>query len=147
MSSQDIITLREETGAGVMDCKKALEEANGNLEEAKKIIFSKGAAKAEKKSERKTGAGILEAYVHNRRIGVLVEVRCETDFVARNDEFRSFARDVAMQIASMAPEDVEALLAQPFIKDESVTIGDMLTRMIAKIGENMKIERFCRYEL
>lgn len=147
MSSQDIVTLREETGAGVMDCKKALDEASGNLEKAKEIIFSKGAAKAQKKAERKTGSGILEAYVHNGRIGVLVEIRCETDFVARNDEFRSFARDVAMQIASMAPEDVEALLAQPFIKDESITIEDALTRMIAKIGENMKIERFCRYEL
>lgn len=147
MASQDIVTLREETGAGVMDCKKALDEANGDLEKAKQIIFEKGVAKAEKKAERKTGSGLLESYIHNGRIGVLVEIRCETDFVARNEEFQSFAKDVAMQIASMAPESVEDLLEQPYIKDNTITISDLLTRIIAKIGENMKIERFCRYEL
>ena len=142
-----IVRLREETGAGVMDCKRALDDAAGDFQKAKELIFERGFAKAAKKEERKTGAGYLEAYVHGGRIGVLLEIRCETDFVAKNDQFKSFAHDVALQIASMNPENVEVLLAQNFIKNPSVTIGDLLTQTIAMIGENMKIERFCRYEL
>jgi len=147
MNKEDVAKLREETGAGVMECKKALDEAGGSFEKAKEVLFAQGVAKAQKKSERSTGAGLLEAYVHNGRIGVLLEVRCETDFVAKNETFKTLVRDIAMQIASMNPESVEELLAQPFIKDESKTVGDMVTNAVAVIGENIKIERFCRYEL
>lgn len=142
-----IVRLREETGAGVMDCKRALDDAQGDVEKARLLIFERGAVKAQKKAERKTGSGLLEAYVHNNRVGVLLEIRCETDFVARTDAFKTLAHDVAMQVASMDPQDVEDLLAQEFIKDGSVTINDVVTRAISSIGENIKIERFCRYEL
>ena len=145
--SLNIIKLREETDAGVMDCKKALDDAGGDYEKAKKLIFERGAAKAQNKSARKTGSGILESYIHDGRIGVLLELRCETDFVARNEKFKELAHDIAMQIASMNPENAEALLSQPFVKDPSITVNDLLTRAIAAIGENMKIERFTRYEI
>ena len=140
-NKEDIVTLREETGAGVVDCKNALEEANGDLEKARDIITKKGYA------ERTTGAGVLETYSHNGRIAVLLDLRCETDFVAKNEEFRELAHNIAMQIASMNPENVDELMDQPFVKDESTTVRDMLTALIAKTGENMKVERFCRYEL
>jgi len=139
--------LRDITGAGVMDCKRALEEANNDLEKAKAIIFEKGVAKAEKKSERATGSGILETYVHNGRVGVLLELRCETDFVARNEDFKELAHQIALQIAAMNPQNVDELLKQNFIMDESVTVENIIKRSIAKLGENMKVERFCRYEL
>jgi len=139
--------LREATGAGVMDCKRALEEAKNDLEKAKAIIFKKGAAKAEKKSERLTGAGILGTYVHNDRVGVLLELRCETDFVARNEAFKELSHQISMQIAAMNPQNVDELLKQNFIMDESATVEDIVKRSIAKLGENMKVERFCRYEL
>jgi len=142
-----IVKLREETGAGIMDCKNALKDADGDMDKARDIIKEKGLARADKKAERKTGSGVIESYIHNSRVGVLLELRCETDFVARNEEFVSLAHDIAMQVASMNPESVEDLLAQDFIKDGSVTVGDELTRVISKMGENMKIERFCRYEL
>jgi len=144
---QNIVTLREETGAGVLDCKNALEEAGGDLDNARKIIAKKGYSKAQKKSERATDAGVLETYSHNGRIAVMLDLRCETDFVAKNKEFRELAHNIAMQIASMNPENVDELMDQPFIKDDSVTVRDMLTALIAKTGENMKVERFCRYEL
>ncbi len=142
-----ILKLREETGAGVMDCKRALDDAKGDYEKAKQIIFERGVIKAEKKSERKTGSGVLETYVHSGRIGVILELRCETDFVAKTDVFKELAHDLAMHIASMNPENVDQLINQPFVKDESKTIKDLITQTIAKTGENVKIERFCRYEL
>ncbi len=147
MAHEDIVRLREETGAGMMDCKKALDDAGGDIEKAKQLIFERGFAKAEKKGERKTGAGYLEAYIHGGRIGVLLEMRCETDFVAKNDSFKELAHHIAMQIASMNPQTVEELAAQPFVKDPSKTISDCVTQAIATIGENIKIERFCRYEI
>ena len=131
--NNDIITLRNETGAGVMDCKNALDKANGDLEKAKEILFKNGIAKAQKKSDRKTGAGLLEAYIHNNRIGVLLEVRCETDFVAKNNKFKEFAHDLSMQIASMNPGSVEELLEQQYIKDESKKVSDILKQIIAII--------------
>ena len=143
----DVKKLRELTGAGVMECKRALEEAKGDLDDAQKIIEEKGILKAEKKSERKTGSGVLESYIHNSRVGVLLELRCETDFVARTEDFKNLAHDIAMHIAAMNPENVEALLAQPFVKDASKTVGDVIKQTIGKIGENMKIERFMRYQL
>ena len=142
-----IVKLREETGAGVMDCKKAIDDAGGDYEKARALIFERGASKATKRQERKTGAGVLETYIHNGRIGVLVEVRCETDFVAKNETFKALAHDIAMHIASMDPATVDDLLAQPFVRDESVTVQDLVTQAIAKTGENIKIERFCRYEI
>lgn len=142
-----LVQLREVTGAGVMDCKRALDEAGGDFEKAKQIIFEHGIAKAEKRAERKTGAGLLETYIHNGRIGVILELRCETDFVAKTDVFKTLAHDLAMHITSMNPGSIEELLKQPFIKDESVVVGDLITQTIAKTGENIKLERFCRYEL
>ncbi len=144
---EQIQKLREETNAGVMDCKKALEEAGGDFEKAKKNLYEKGLIKANQKSERATGAGLLESYIHNGRVGVLLELRCETDFVARNELFKELAHNLAMQIAAMNPENVEELLKQPSIKDESQTIEDLIKQYIAKTGENIRVERFCRYEL
>ena len=147
MNTEDVKKLREETGAGIMECKRALQEAKGGVEEAKKIIEEKGLLKAEKKSDRKTGSGVLESYVHNGRVGVLLELRCETDFVTKTEDFKNLAHDLAMHIAAMNPENVEALLAQPFVKDPSKNISDVIKQVIGKIGENMVVERFMRYEL
>lgn len=143
----DVQKLRELTGAGVMECKKALEESEGDIEEATKIINERGVRRAEAKSERKTGAGHLESYVHNGRIGVLLELRAETDFTVRSQSFRDLAHELAMQISAMAPTDVNELLAQPYIKEESITVHDLIKRVIAQVGENIKVERFCRYEV
>ena len=142
-----LVQLRDETGAGVIDCKKALDDAEGDIVKAKKLLIERGAAKAVSKSERKTGSGYLETYVHGGRIGVLLEMRCETDFVAKNEKFRELAHEIAMQIASMNPQTVDDLLEQEFIKDPSIRIKDLVTQTIAITGENMKVERFTRYEL
>lgn len=144
---EQIQKLREITGAGVMECKRALQEANGDFDKAISIIHEQGLIRAEKKKERTTGAGVLESYVHNERVGVLLELRCETDFVGRSKEFRELAHDLAMQIAAMDPADVEDLLKQMYIKDETLTVEDLIKRVIAKLGENIKVERFCRYEV
>ena len=143
----DVQKLREITGAGVMDCKKALEESGGDFEKAKAVIFEKGLAKAEKKSGRSTGAGLLETYIHNNRVGVLLELRCETDFVARNELFKELAHNIAMHIAALDPQTTEELLAQNYVKDESKTIESIIKDSIAKTGENIKVGRFCRYEV
>jgi elongation factor Ts len=143
----DIQKLREITGAGVMECKKALEEANGDFDKAISIIHERGQVLAQKKKERTTGAGVLESYVHNERVGVLLELRCETDFVAKSKEFKELAHNLAMQIAAMAPTDVNDLLTQIYIKDEKLTIEELIKQTIAKFGENIQIERFCRYEI
>ena len=147
VKSGDVQKLRDLTGAGVLDCKNALEEAGGDLDVAKKIIFEKGLLRAERKTERKTGAGILETYVHNGRIGVLLELRCETDFVVRSEPFRWLAHELAMQIAAVEPESVVVLLNQPYVKDESMTVDQLIKSVISKTGENIKIEKFCRYEI
>lgn len=130
-----------------MDCKRALDDAGGDFEKAKALIMERGIVKAEKKADRATGAGILETYVHNNRVGVLLDLRCETDFVVRSDPFRTLAKELAMQIAAMDPENIPALLAQPYIKDPSLTVSELIKSMIAKVGENMRVEKFCRYEL
>lgn len=148
ITSKQIQALREKTGIGIMECKKALEEAKGDEKKAIEILKKSGAMKALKKSDRKTTEGIVETYSHGEgRIGVVVEVNTETDFVARNEEFKQFVHDIAMQIASMNPKDIDALKKQDFIKDLDITIGDLLTQKIQKIGENIKIKRFVRYEL
>lgn len=145
--ADDVKKLREATGAGIMECKKALQDTDGDFEKAKNIITERGLLKAEKKSERKTGSGALESYIHNGRVGVILELRCETDFVARTEDFKNLAHDLAMHIAAMNPENIEALLTQPFVKDPSKTINDVVKQVIGKIGENMVVERFMRYEL
>ena len=192
MSVMDAIKkLRFKTSAGMMECKEALKEANGDVDKAVDILRKKGIAKAAKKADRVAGQGLIESYIHpGNRIGVLVEVNCETDFVARNKDFQAFTRDIAMQIAAANPmyvsrEDVPAeavekekeigrsqvtgkpanvvdkivegkldkyysevcLLEQPYIKDPNVRIKDLLTQIIATIGENIVVKRFVRYEV
>jgi elongation factor Ts len=147
MTAEDIKRLRDMTGAGVMEAKKALEEAAGDIDKAVSIIGERGLVRAEKKSDRATGAGALVTYIHNDRIGVLFELRCETDFVARLDEFKTLGHDIAMHIAAMDPADSAELLSQPFVKDASVTIDNLIKGVIAKTGENIQVGRFCRYAL
>jgi elongation factor Ts len=192
MSVMDAIKkLRFKTSAGVMECKEALKESGGDIEKAVEILRKKGIAKAAKKGSRVAGQGVVESYIHaGNRIGVLVEVNCETDFVARNHEFKKVVKELAMQVAAANPfyvsrenvtEDVikkekeifrsqitgkpdnvadkivdgkiekyfseVCLLEQPFIKDPNVKIKDLITQLIAKIGENIVIKRFIRYEV
>jgi elongation factor Ts len=147
ISGDAVMKLREMTGAGVMECKKALTEANGDLEAAIKIIGERGLAKAAGKSERATGTGYIATYVHADRVGVMLEIRCETDFVARSDKFRDLAKEVMMHIAAMNPADVAELLAQPFVKDPTNTVEYMVQQTVAILGENIKVERFVRYEV
>lgn len=193
IKAADVKALRDKTGAGMMDCKKALVEAKGDLEKANEILREKGIATAAKKSGRIAAEGIVTSYIHgNGRIGVLLEVNIETDFAAKNEDFQQFAKDIAMQIAAMNPqfvrrEDVPAdvvdkekailksqalnegkpeaivdkiiegridkffkqicLIEQPFVKDSDKTVSELTTELIAKIGENIKIRRFTRYEM
>ena len=144
----DVKKLREETGARIMDCKKALDEAKGDMEKAKEVVAAKGLARAEKTAERETKAGYVASYVHNNgMVAALVEILCETDFVAQNDEFRTMARNIAMQVTAMNPENVEELLAQDSIHDGSNTIEGLLKALSGKIGEKMTINKFVRYEV
>ena len=193
ITAKQIAELRAKTGSGMMDCKQALEEASGNEEKAVEILRKKGAAKAAKKADREAKEGIIESYIHaNGKIGVLVEVLSETDFVAKNEEFKQFAHDIALHIAAMSPlyvsrEEVPAeavakeketlmeevkssgkpaeiaekivegrlgkfygdicLLDQPFAKDQTKIIQELLNEKIAKIGEKIEIRRFCRFEI
>jgi elongation factor Ts len=185
--------LREKTGAGMMDCKKALQETGGDEEKAVDVLRERGLSAAAKRSERAANQGIIDSYIHmGGKIGVLVEVNCETDFVARNDEFRGFVRNICLQVAATSPaylkkEDVpqsildkesqiiraqalnegkpekiidkivegrldkyyreHCLMEQSFVKDEDISISELLTDLIAKIGENIVIRRFTRFEI
>ena len=191
ITAQMVGNLREKTGAGLLDCKQALTEANGNVEDAIVILRKRGVASAAKKAERATREGLIESYIHvGGKVGVMVEVNCETDFVARNDEFKAFCRDLCLQIAAANPtfvrrEDVPesdlakereiataqvqgkppaalqriiegklekyystvCLLDQPFVKQPEKTVKDILTEKVAKIGENIQVRRFIRYQL
>lgn len=148
ISVDDIKKLREETGAGIADCRKALEEAGGDFAKAKELVKSWGLDKAAAKSDRVVGAGLVENYIHGGgKVGSMVEVNCETDFVTRTDEFKSLCHEVAMQVAAMDPKDVEELLKQEYIRDASRTIGDLVKETIAKVGENIAVKRFMRFEL
>ncbi len=147
MTVSDVQKLREATGAGIMECKKALQDAGGDFDKAIEIVNERGLVKAEKKATRTTGAAILESYLHNNRVGVLMELRCETDFVAHSDPFKELAHDLVMHIAAMNPENPEELLKQPFIKDEKLTIDALIKGVVAKTGENIQVAKFCRYEL
>lgn len=146
MPAEEVKRLRELTGAGVMDSKNALEDAGGDIDEAVKLIKKRGLVKADKIAGRDLGAGLVDAYIHNDRVGVLIRVSCETDFVARSDPFRELVHNVAMQIAAMNPGDVDELMAQAYIKDESETVEELVKEVIAKLGENIKIEEFTRYD-
>jgi elongation factor Ts len=145
-SQDDVKKLREETGAGIMDCKKALEEAQGSYDKAKEIVRQKGMVRAEKKADRETKEGYIASYVHaNNKTAALVEILCETDFVARNSDFQAMAKDVAMQVAAMKPASVEELLTQEFIRDGSMTIDELVKSVSGKIGERFVVNRFTRY--
>ena len=165
--------LREETGAGIMDCKRALEDSAGDVARAKALLREKGLASGAKKADRATDQGTVESYIHSSggvgRIGALVEVNCETDFVARTDEFKHLAREIARQVVAMnprfitaqeapaevvaaeglTPEEVAAasLLTQPYVRDNSQTIAQLIAEAVAKTGENIRVRRFSRFEL
>ncbi|MCR4324275.1 MAG: translation elongation factor Ts [Candidatus Curtissbacteria bacterium] len=140
--------LREKTGVGIADCRKALEEAGGDLKKAEELLESWGIDKAASKSDRAVGAGAIETYIHSGgKVGSMVEINSETDFVARTDEFKQLAHEVAMQVAAMDPKDVEELLEQEYIRDSSKKIADLVKETIAKVGENIVIKRFMRFEL
>lgn len=147
-AKDDVKRLREETGAGVMDCKRALDEAKGDFEKAKLLIKERGLAKAKQKSDRNAREGVVEAYVHaGGRIGAMVELSSETDFVARNEDFRGLAKEIAMQVAAMNPKTVDELLEQAYIRDASKTIGELVTGIASTTGENVRVKRFERFEL
>ena len=163
VSTGQIKELRDQSGAGIMDCKNALLEAAGDMEKALQCLREKGFALAAKKVERAARQGVIEAYIHaGGRIGAMVELNCETDFVARTDEFKELAHNLAMQITALSPQyitseeipegaDIEpqeaCLLLQPYIKAPDMTIQDIITELIAKVGENIKVNRFARFEI
>lgn len=174
VTTEMIKALREETGAGILDAKRALEDSRGDLEKAKALLREKGFMKAAKVSGREAREGLVEAYIHSGgRLGVLLEINCETDFVARTEDFRTLAHDLALQVAATAPiytspqdvppavlEEARAnyqsledfykeacLLSQPFIRDQGMTVEDLVTQAKAKLGENIVVRRFARYEL
>lgn len=144
---EDLKKIREQTGTGIADVRQALEEADGDLVKAKEIIKRKGLDKANKKTEREVKNGIVESYSHLGKVGVLVELLCETDFVAKTDDFKSLAHELALQIASQNPKNAEELLRQRYIRDESLTVSDLIKTVIGKLGENIKVGKFCRIEL
>ncbi|MDD4785292.1 MAG: translation elongation factor Ts [Candidatus Shapirobacteria bacterium] len=152
MDNKKIIELvkkiRAEMGLGIMEIKSALEEANGDETKAKQILKEKGFKKAESKAERETHQGRVATYTHSTgKIGVMVELLCETDFVAKHEDFLALTKDLCLQVAAMNPETVEDLMKQEFIKDPSKTIDEMVKALISKFGENMKINRFARFEI
>lgn len=162
-STEDVKRLREETGAGMLDCKKALDETSGDFDKAKENLRKKGFESATKRAERATAEGLIHSYIHhNGRLGVLVELNCESDFVARTDDFRKLAQQIALHIAGRDPlyismDDMTdgaegdpkevALMLQPFVQDESRTVEDLIKETISKTGENIRVKRFARFEL
>lgn len=139
--------LKDLTGVGLTDAKKALEEADNDFDKALTAMRKKGLTKAEKRAEREARAGVIGSYNHDGRIGVLVEVNCETDFVARNDIFKELVKDLAMHIAASEPADIEALLEQPFVKNPDQTVADLVKDRAARLGENIIVRRFSRLAL
>ncbi len=160
VSAESVRSLRDQTGAGIMDCKVALENSDGDIEKAIVALREKGLASAAKRVGRDTNEGIIETYIHTGgRVGALVELGCETDFVARTEEFQKLAHDIALQVAAMDPvcvdvDDIEegddrpqaqiALMLQPFIKNNSSSVGEMVKELAGKVGENIKVVRFTR---
>jgi elongation factor Ts len=148
-ASIDLIKkLREETSAGIADCRKALEDSNNDYEKAKKLISERGLEKAAKKEGKETTAGIIASYIHsNSKVGALIELRCETDFVARTEDFQHLAKEITMQIAAMNPKDIPELLESAYIRDAKMTIQALIKSTIAKVGENITIGKMTRMEL
>ncbi len=145
---EDIKKLREETSASFSDVKKALEQSKGDCSKAVEWLKKRGIEKAEKKADRETSQGLVESYVHGGgKIGVLVKISCETDFVARTDEFKNLAHEIAMQISAMNPKNVSELLKQEYIRDNSQTIESLIKSAIGKLGENIVVKDFSRLEL
>ncbi|MFL5760772.1 MAG: translation elongation factor Ts [Thermomicrobiales bacterium] len=174
ITANDVKVLRERTGAGIMECKRALEEAAGSMDKATDILRQQGLAKAEKKAGRTAAQGVIEPYIHaGGRIGSLVEVNCETDFVARTSDFKTLAHDIAMQVAATSPRflredeipaeawpalesefgdrkralETVSLLDQPYIRDSRATVGDLVKAAIGKLGENIVVRRYARFEV
>ncbi len=161
-SLDQIKELRERTGAGVMDCKRALEAADGDIARAEQILAEQGVATAAKKAHRETAQGVIESYIHAGRIGAIVEVNCETDFVARTDDFKTLARELAMQVVGANPlvvseQDLSeaetgdkeqlVLMLQPYIRDPSKNVRQLVNEVIGKTGENIQVRRFARFEI
>ncbi len=147
ISLNEIKRLRSLTGVGITDAKAALVEAGGDFDKALAAMRKKGLTKAEKRGEREARAGLIGTYSHDGRIGVLVEVNCETDFVAKTDEFKELVKDLCLHIAASEPKDEKELLQQPFVKDPETTVEDLVKEHIAKLGENIVVRRFCRLAL
>ena len=144
----NIKKIREQTGLSVIEIKKALTEADGDEKKALEVLRSRGQESAEKKSLRLAKEGIVESYVHaNRKVGAILILHCETDFVAKSPDFLELAHNLAMQVASMDPKDAEELLGQPFIKDQNLTVKELINKYIAKLGENIKIGGFSRFSV
>lgn len=147
-SLDDLKKLRAETSAGVADCRQALEDGKGDYAKAKKFLIERGLEKAAKKEGKETSQGVIASYVHSTgKVGVLVELRCETDFVARTDEFKALAHELTLQIAAMNPKDVKALGDSAYIRDAKLSMTDLVKQIIAKVGENITIARFTRMAL
>ncbi|MDP3958222.1 MAG: translation elongation factor Ts [bacterium] len=147
ITTESIKELRDATGISVMQCKKALEEAGGDMEKAFELLKTQSAAIAAKKSDRALGAGTVAAYIHGGDAGALVVLSSETDFVGRNEEFKKLAYDIAMHVVAARPKDNDELLAQPFIKDESVTVKELIERFVQKFGERIEVGAFTRYSV
>ena len=147
MKIDDIKKLREQTGAGIADCREALKESGGDMEKAKKWLKQKGFDKAYLKKDREAKTGMVEVYSHNGKVGVLVELLCETDFVARTEDFKSLAHELALQVASMNPASSEELLKQEYIRDPQMSVDQLIKGVVAKLGENIQVGRFERVAL
>ena len=145
---KEVQRLRAETNAGVMDCKRALEDSEGDYEKAKALLKQRGLERVAKKSDREANEGLVSSYIHaGGRVGAIVEIASETDFVARSDEFKKLGQEVAMQVAAMDPKSVDELLAQAYIRDGSKTMKDLVTTLAAAVGENVSVRRFQRFAL
>ena len=147
MDIKDIKKLRQDSGAGIADCKEALSQSKGDFNKAKEWLKKKGLDKASSKAEREVKAGIVDVYSHGGKVGVLIEVLCETDFVARTEDFKNLTHELSLQIASMNPSSVEELLSQEYIRDNSMTVDQLIKSVIGKLGENIQVGRFERIAL
>jgi elongation factor Ts len=148
VSLESLKKLRTKTKAGVMDCRQALEECQGDFKKAEQWLQKKGIASAKKRADRVTSCGLVEAYTHaDSRIASVVELACETDFVARTEDFKKLAHELALQVAAMNPKDVKVLLSQAYIRDETITVENLVKQAIARLGENIVISRIARFEL
>jgi elongation factor Ts len=148
ITTEQIKKLRDKCGAGVMECRRALEETLGDIDKAEEVLRKQGLEIAEKKKERELKSGLLECYSHaGGKVVSVVELLSETDFVARNEEFKAVAHELAMQVAAMNPKDAEELLVQPYIRDPKKTVGDLVNELVGKIRENIQVGRIARFEL